>query len=205
MAKGDGLLIVDVQNDFCPGGALAVPEGDRVVTVLNDYIARFRDRGLPIFASRDWHPEQTRHFEARGGPWPPHCVAGTPGAEFHPSLELPEEATVVSKGTDPEDDGYSAFEAETSGGQGLHEALRGRGVERIFVAGLATDYCVRASVLDAAVHGLRPVLLLDAIRGIDVEPGDEARAVDEMLRAGAATATLATLDETLINPGTEAA
>lgn len=205
MAKSDGLLIVDVQNDFCPGGALAVPDGDRVVGVLNAYIKRFRDQRLPIFASRDWHPEETRHFEAWGGPWPPHCVAGTPGAEFHPSLELPDEATVISKGTDPEDDGYSAFEAETPDGHDLDEALRAHGIERIFVAGLATDYCVRASVLDAAERGLRPVLLLDAIRGIDVEPGDEARSVDEMLRAGATTATLATLDETLGETDTEAA
>lgn len=197
MAARDALLVVDVQNDFCPGGALAVPEGDRVVPVLNEYVERFRDRGLPVFASRDWHPEVTRHFEAWGGPWPPHCVAGTEGAAFHPRLELPGDATVVSKGTDPEDDGYSAFEAATPAGESLEAALERLGVERLFVGGLATDYCVRASVLDAAGRGLQPVLLLDAVKGIDVEAGDQARALDEMLRAGATTATLDTVDDML--------
>lgn len=197
MARGDALLIVDVQNDFCPGGALAVPGGDRVIPVLNRYAARFRAAGLPVYASRDWHPAETRHFEAQGGPWPPHCVAGTPGAAFHDRLELPEETTVVSKGRDPTDDGYSAFEAETEAGTPLEDALRESGVRRLFVGGLATDYCVRASVLDAARRGLRPVLLLDAIRGIDVEPGDEARALDAMIRAGARTATLETIDQDL--------
>lgn len=197
MAQGDALLIVDVQNDFCPGGALAVPQGDRVVPILNRYIERFRERGLPVYASRDWHPEATRHFEASGGPWPPHCVAGTEGAAFHPGLRLPESATVVSKGTDPEDDGYSAFEAATADGTMLEPALRGDGVGRLFVGGLATDYCVRASVLDAAKRGFRPVLLVDAIRGIDVEEGDQARALDAMMRAGAGTATLETVDRDL--------
>lgn len=197
MATGDALLIVDVQNDFCPGGSLAVPEGDRVVPVLNDYVARFRAEDLPVFASRDWHPEETRHFRGQGGPWPPHCVAETAGAAFHPALELPSGATVVSKGTDPADDGYSAFEAETEEGVELADVLRERGVRRLFVGGLATDYCVRASVLDAAAAGLRPVLLLDAVRGIDVKPGDQARAIDAMLRAGATTATLETIDRDL--------
>lgn len=195
--QGDALLIVDVQNDFCPGGSLAVPEGDRVVPVLNEYIEAFRRRGLPVYASRDWHPEETRHFQAGGGPWPPHCVAGTPGADFHPELALPEDATVVSKGTAPSDDGYSAFEAETEVGEGLESSLRARGVRRLFVGGLATDYCVRASVLDAARQGFQPVLLLDAVRGIDVNEGDQAAALDEMIRAGAGTATLRTIGEDL--------
>jgi nicotinamidase/pyrazinamidase len=197
MAQGDALLIVDVQNDFCPGGALPVPDGDRVVPVLNRYIERFQGRGLPVFASRDWHPEVTRHFESEGGPWPPHCVAGTEGASFHPELRLPEDAEVVSKGTDPEDDGYSAFEAATSDEVALEAALEAAGVSRLFVGGLATDYCVQASVRDAARRGFRPVLLLDAIRGIDVEEGDQARAMDAMLRAGATTVTLETLDHEL--------
>ena len=197
MAEHDALLIVDVQNDFCPGGALAVPEGDRVVPVLNRYIRMFGERGLPIYASRDWHPEETAHFEAGGGPWPPHCVAGTEGAAFHPDLELPGDVEVVSKGTDPTDDGYSAFEGESDSGRRLPGSLSARGVERLFVGGLATDYCVRATVLDAARAGLRPVLLLDAIRGIDVREGDQARALDAMLRAGATTATLETIDDEL--------
>ncbi|HUG40379.1 MAG TPA: nicotinamidase [Longimicrobiales bacterium] len=201
MAEGDALLIVDVQNDFCPGGALAVPEGDRVVPVLNAYIEAFRSRGLPVFASRDWHPPQTRHFKAGGGPWPPHCVAGSPGAGFHPDLALPEDAPVVSKGMAPTDDGYSAFEAESADGRELADSLRDRGARRLFVGGLATDYCVRASVLDAARQGFRPVLLLDAIRGIDVQAGDQAAALDEMIRAGARTATLRSIEGDLAERG----
>lgn len=197
MAEGDALLIVDVQNDFCPGGSLPVPEGDEVVPVLNRYARRFAKRGLPVIASRDWHPERTAHFREGGGPWPPHCVQDTEGAEFHPELDLPTGAMVVSKGMDPGDHGYSAFEAETDDGRPLTRALEDSGARRLFIGGLATDYCVRASVLDAARRGYKPVLLLDAIRGIDVEAGDMARALDEMIRAGAATATLATLDETL--------
>ena len=197
MADGDALLIVDVQNDFCPGGALAVPEGDRVVPVMNEYIRQFRERGLPVYASRDWHPRETRHFEAGGGPWPPHCVAGTEGAAFHPELSLPRDAVVVSKGTDPTDDGYSAFEAETPDGRSLEEELRARGVRRLFIGGLATDYCVRATVLDAARHGFRPVLLEDAVRGIGVEPGDVERSLAEMTGAGATTARLENVAEAL--------
>lgn len=197
MAEGDALLIVDVQNDFCPGGALPVPEGDDVVPVLNHYARRFVERTLPIFASRDWHPERTAHFKEGGGPWPPHCVQGTEGAAFHPSLELLDAACVVSKGMDPGDHGYSAFEAETDEGQPLVRALEDSGTRRLFVGGLATDYCVRASVLDAAKRGYQPVLLLDAIKGIDVEKGDIARALDAMIRAGATTTTLDTVRETL--------
>ena len=191
------LLLVDVQNDFCPGGALAVPEGDRVVPAINAYIEQFDRAGLPIFASRDWHPSHTRHFRSAGGPWPPHCVQNTPGAAFHPAMRLPEGTTVLTKGTDPVDDGYSAFEATDPAGRLLPERLEEEQIERLFVAGLATDYCVRASVLDARARGIDTVLLLDAVRGIDVEAGDVARALDEMLRAGARTATRATLHEEL--------
>lgn len=200
MAEGDALLIVDVQNDFCPGGSLAVPEGDRVVPVLNAYIEAFSRRGLPVYASRDWHPEETAHFEAGGGPWPPHCVAGSEGAAFHPDLALGDDATVVSKGTDPTDDGYSAFEAESDAGRELGESLKEREIRRLFVGGLTTDYCVRASVLDAAAQGFRPVVLLDAVRGIDVRQGDQAAALDDMLRAGARTATLRTIERELEEP-----
>ena len=191
------LLIVDVQNDFCPGGALAVPDGDHVVPVLNEYARRLGARGADVFASRDWHPQRTRHFQADGGPWPPHCIAGSPGAGFHEGLELPENAAVVTKGTNPEDDGYSAFEAVDSAGRGLGEVLQKGGVERLYVGGLATEYCVRASVLDGLKAGLDVVVLLDAVRGIDVKEGDVARALDEMLRSGARTATLVTIDEEL--------
>ena len=190
------LLVVDVQNDFCPGGSLPVEQGDAVVGPLNQYMARCAAAGTPVFASRDWHPPETRHFRAQGGPWPSHCVRDTPGAEFHPDLRLPEDASIVTKGTDPKDDGYSAFEGVDSDERPLAEALLARGVDRLHVGGLATDYCVRASVLDARRHGFDVVLLLDAIRGIDARAGDVARALDEMLRAGVRTATLDTLDET---------
>jgi nicotinamidase/pyrazinamidase len=191
------LLLVDVQNDFCPGGALPVPAGDAVVPVLNEYIERFAYAGLPLIASRDWHPAETQHFRQWGGPWPPHCVAGTPGAAFHPQLRLPQDTVVATKGTDPSDDGYSAFEATDPRGRPLAQALAARGVGRIYVGGLATDYCVRASVLDALKNGFDVVLLLDGIRGIDVEPGDVARALDAMIRAGARTATLETVNQDL--------
>lgn len=191
------LLIVDVQNDFCPGGALPVPSGDRVVPVLNEYAERFRRSGQPVFASRDWHPAVTRHFQAQGGPWPPHCVAESPGAAFHPALKLPATTTVLTKGTDPEDDGYSAFEAADPRGGALADVLREENVRTLYVGGLATEYCVRASVLDGLKKGLDVVVLLDAVRGIDVQEGDVVRALDEMLRAGARTATLATIDEEL--------
>lgn len=191
------LLLVDVQNDFCPGGALAVPAGDQIVPVLNAYIDRFATAGLPIIASRDWHPAETRHFQAGGGPWPPHCVAGTEGAAFHPALRLPQSTTVVTKGTDPTDDGYSAFEATDPRGRPLTQALAARGITRLFVGGLATDYCVRASVMDALKKDFDVVLLVDAIRGIDLKPGDVDRALDEMVGAGARTATLETVNEEL--------
>jgi nicotinamidase/pyrazinamidase len=191
------LLIVDVQNDFCPGGALAVPAGDEVVPLLNEYARKFAAAGHPVFASRDWHPEVTKHFKAQGGPWPPHCVADTPGAAFHPQLKLPRQTSVLTKGTSPTDDGYSAFEAEDESGRALGDVLSKGDVATLYVGGLATEYCVRASVLDGLEHGLDVVVLLDAVRGIDVKEGDVARALDEMMRAGARTATLATIDTEL--------
>ncbi len=191
------LLLVDVQNDFCPGGALPVPEGDKVVPVLNEYTQRFAAAGNPVYASRDWHPEVTSHFKEYGGPWPPHCVANTEGAAFHPDLKLPKQATVVTKGTDPRDDGYSAFEAHDEQGRLLPKLLDEGKVRQLYVGGLATEYCVRASVLDALKQGVDTVILLDAVRGIDVKEGDVMRALDEMLRAGARTATLATIEQEL--------
>jgi len=181
----DALIIVDVQNDFCPGGSLAVPESHIVVPVLNEYMARAADAGIPIFASRDWHPERTRHFAAQGGPWPPHCVQGTPGADFHPELRLPPSTVIVSKGMSEEDQGYSALEAELPDGQSLVDALRARGVRHVYVGGLATDYCVRATVLDALKNGFETSVLIDASRPVDVQTGDGERALNEMLAAGA--------------------
>lgn len=197
MADGDALLIVDVQRDFTPGGALPAADGDQVVPVLNEYAKRFAVRGLPVFASRDWHPPDTTHFKAFGGPWPPHCIQDTEGAAFHPDLELPPGTTVVSKGMDPGDHGYSAFEASLDDGRSLDRALQDVGARRLFIGGLTTDYCVRTSVLDAVKNGYQPFILLDAVKGIDVQQGDVARALDEMLRAGARSATLVSIDHEL--------
>ncbi|MBI2203730.1 MAG: bifunctional nicotinamidase/pyrazinamidase [Candidatus Rokubacteria bacterium] len=181
----DALVIVDVQNDFCPGGALAVNAGDEVVPVMNRYAERFARAGAPVFASRDWHPRQTKHFKEWGGVWPPHCVQGTRGAEFHPALSLPPRTEIVSKGMDPDADAYSAFQAETSDGTPFANALASRGVRRLFIGGLATDYCVKATVLDARKHGFEAFVLDDASRAVEVAAGDGARAVDEMTTAGA--------------------
>ncbi len=190
----DALLLVDIQNDFTPGGALAVPEGDRIVPIANWYAWLFERRGLPVFASRDWHPAQTRHFQEWGGLWPPHCVQGSKGAEFQPQLSLPADTVVVSKGMDPEQDAYSAFQAETAEGTRLPDELKRRGVQRLFVGGLATDYCVLNTTLDALKQGFDVVVLEDAVKGIDLNPGDIARAVAEMEEHGARTATLGTVE-----------
>ena len=182
IGRGDALLVVDVQNDFLPGGALGVRDGDAVIAPLNAYIARCRSLGVPVYATRDWHPPDHCSFEARGGPWPTHCVAGTRGAEFAPALELPPDVPVVSKATESGRDAYSAFD-----GTGLDEHLRRDGVRRILVGGLATDYCVRWTVEDALAKGYEAVVLRDAVRAVDVQPGDGARALRAIRRRGAAT------------------
>jgi nicotinamidase/pyrazinamidase len=185
------LLIVDVQNDFCPGGALAVPRGDEVVPVLNAVIDRVSSEGGAVYASRDWHPEVSTHFAKYGGTWPVHCVAGTRGAEFHPALRLPASVLVITKGNESGADGYSAFEGRTAAGTTFGDELRNRGVDELIVGGLATDYCVRASVVDARRAGLDVTVLADAIRAVAVNPGDEAKAIADMKAVGARVATLA--------------
>ncbi|MFP4615359.1 MAG: nicotinamidase [Thiohalorhabdus sp.] len=180
LGNGDGLLIVDVQNDFCPGGSLAVPEGDEVVPVLNGWIALARKAGVPIYASRDWHPANHISFHDRGGPWPPHCIQETQGAAFHPDLQLPEDAAIISKGMDPDRDQYSAFDDTELG-----ERMRDAGVTRLWVGGLAQDVCVRASVIDGAREAFEVHLLLPATRPVDATPGDGDRAVEDMQEAGA--------------------
>jgi nicotinamidase/pyrazinamidase len=179
------LLIVDVQNDFCAGGALAVPGGDSVVPTINLVARSVRARGGLVLASRDWHPRESTHFSSHGGPWPVHCVAGTPGAQFHPGLDLPEGTQIVTKGDNPGAHGYSAFDGRMPSGEPLAEGLRARGVRRLLVAGLATDYCVKHSVLDARRAGLDVVVVADAIRGVEVRPGDSAAALAAMTAAGA--------------------
>lgn len=185
----DALVMVDLQNDFCPGGALAVKDGDAIVPVVNRYLQRFGGAGAPVFLTRDWHPAVTQHFKAYGGVWPPHCVQGTRGAEFHPGLRPPAGAEVVSKGMDPAQDAYSAFQAEDGTGRPLPAVLAARGIRRLYVGGLATDYCVRASALDALHGGFEVVVLTDAIGAVELQPGDGARAIGEMREAGAKFAT----------------
>ena len=180
LRAGDALLLVDVQRDFCPGGALAVPGGDTIVPVLNRWIAAAEAAGVPVFATRDWHPPDHVSFEAQGGPWPPHCVAGTEGAAFHPGLALPDDAVIVSKATEPEAEAYSGFD-----GTDLAAALRELGVRRLWVGGLATDYCVRASALDAAEAGFEVALIPGGHRGIAENTSDEA--LRDMEAAGVLT------------------
>ena len=174
------LIVVDVQNDFCPGGALAVPHGDEVVGPLNEVIDEFLERGEPVYKSRDWHPPTTKHFADYGGVWPVHCVQNTKGAEFHPALRDDPRITVISKGLG-DTDCYSAFD-ETD----LLDQLRRQNVEEVVVGGLATDYCVRSTVLDALKNGFKVKALANAMRAVDVQPGDGERAIEEMRDAGAA-------------------
>jgi nicotinamidase/pyrazinamidase len=180
---GDALVLVDVQRDFLPGGALGVPGGDAVVPALNAYIETFSRLGLPLFATRDWHPPQHCSFHAQGGPWPPHCVVDTPGAQFAPGLRLPAQAVVVSKGTATAPDTYSGF-----GSTDLTQRLRDAGATRLFVGGLATDYCVLNTVTDALAQGFQAVVLTDAIAAVNVQPGDGERALAQMAQAGAVLA-----------------
>ncbi|SRR6266496_1549746 len=172
------LIIVDVQNDFCPGGALAVARGDEVVAPLNKLIKEFLERGAPVFKTRDWHPAQTKHFAEYGGTWPVHCVQGTWGAEFHPTLIDDPRIQVISKGLGDEDS-YSAFD-----GTDLASQLRKLGVEKVLVGGLATDYCVKNTVLDALKEGFAVKALIDAMRPVDLKPGDGDQAIEEMRAAG---------------------
>ncbi len=180
LTEKDALIMVDVQRDFCPGGALAVPEGDKIIAVLNGYIDKFRAKKLPLFATRDWHPARHCSFKEFGGIWPVHCVQKTPGAEFHPDLRLPEEVRIISKATKVKEDAYSGFQ-----GTQLKDMLRKSKVKRLFVGGLATDYCVKNTVLDALKAGFTTFLLMDAIKGVDVNPGDSEKAIEDMLTAGA--------------------
>ena len=182
---GDALLIVDVQNDFLPGGSLAVPRGDSVVPVLNRYLEIFAEQDLPVYATRDWHPPLHCSFRAQGGPWPPHCIAKTSGAAFAAALQLPPAAVIVSKATTVEQDAYSGFE-----GTNLHRQLHAANIRRLYIGGLATDYCVLNTVRDALRLGYQVLLLCDAIRAVDVQPGDGLRAEEEMVSLGAQRITL---------------
>lgn len=185
LQSGDALILVDVQKDFLPGGSLAVPSGEQVVPVLNRYIDLFRERNLPIFATRDWHPANHCSFVAQGGPWPPHCVQGSPGAEFASDLALPGEAFIISSATNPNREAYSGF-SETD----LHTRLQALGVARLFIGGLATDYCVLHTVKDALALGYGVFLLKDAIRAVNVHPRDGEEAEQEMVSLGVVPVTI---------------
>ena len=180
LGRGDALLVVDLQNDFLPGGSLGVPHGDRVIAPINALIDLYRARGLPIYASRDWHPADHCSFAAQGGPWPPHCVAGSGGARFAGALRLPADALIVSKADTREQDAYSAFN-----GTGLARAMRDGGISRIAVCGLATDYCVLNTVLDGIDAGFQMLLLHEAVRAVERKPGDGDKAIARMLTQGA--------------------
>ncbi len=188
LEASDALVLVDVQHDFLPGGALPVPRGNEVVPPLNGYIALFRSRGLPVFATRDWHPPDHCSFVGQGGPWPPHCVAGSAGARFADDLALPEDVTIISKDTGREQNTYSGFEDTDLGAR-----LRRLGVRRLFIGGLATDYCVLNTVRDALRLGFGVFLLDDAVRAVDVDPGDGRRARKTMLELGALPLSLGAL------------
>lgn len=180
VSRKDALIVVDVQNDFMPWGALPVPDGDKVVPMLNEYISIFTKSGAFVVASRDWHPPNHSSFKPYGGIWPVHCVKNTEGAMFHKDLKLPKEVYIVSKATSQEKDAYSAFDDT-----GLADVLREKGIKRVFVGGLATDYCVKATILDSLKNGFCTFLLEDASRGVNVNEGDVDNAIRTMLENGA--------------------
>ena len=176
ITEHDALLVVDVQNDFCPGGALEVPSGGDIVEVVNWLMPHFEH----VLATQDFHPPGHSSFEEQGGPWPEHCVQGTKGAEFHPGLDTSRIDEVVQKGTDVDVDGYSGF-----AGTDLGEQLKDLDITRVFIAGLATDYCVRATALDAIDNSMDVVVITDAIAAVDANDGDGDKALAEMRKAGA--------------------
>jgi nicotinamidase/pyrazinamidase len=187
--KADALIIVDVQNDFLPGGALAVDRGNEILPALNTYIGLFHRQGLPVYASRDWHPAAHCSFHAQGGIWPPHCIAGSDGAGFPQALALPDDALVVSKAVTAGEDAYSAFQ-----GTSLAHDLRMEQIKRLFIGGLATDYCVLNTVQDALKEGFQVMLLSDAIKAVNVRQGDGDAAIQTMLQSGAVPIKVGMID-----------
>ncbi|MEK6561360.1 MAG: isochorismatase family protein [Nitrospirota bacterium] len=180
ITNNSAIIAVDIQNDFCPGGALPVPDGDAVVYSMNLYITKFSKMGLPVYFTRDWHPQNHISFKTNGGIWPEHCIQETYGAELHKKLLIPSRAVIISKGISPDDEGYSGFQ-----GTDLDKRLKAKNIRQLFIGGLATDYCVRSTVLDALHAGFDVVFLSDASKGVDVNTGDSEQAIDEMLREGA--------------------
>jgi len=189
LGKGDVLVIIDIQNDFLPGGSLAVPEGEQVIPVLNGYIDQFINRQLPMLATRDWHPPDHCSFVQQGGPWPEHCIAGSKGAEFAADLHLPIPVKIFSKATEAGRDDYSDF-----ANPAFKTQLDNMAAHRLFIGGLATDYCVLSTVLDALNFQYKVLLLIDAIRAVNVRPQDGENAINEMIQKGAIPITLAMLE-----------
>lgn len=187
----DALIIVDMQNDFMPPeGALPVPNALAIIPMINRYIEIFNSNGALIVATRDWHPPNHISFKTRGGPWPPHCVQGTKGAEFHPNLRLPYNVVIVSKAYDENTEAYSGFEKTE-----LDQLLRVRGIRRVFICGVATDYCVKATTLDAIRLGYIVFVLMDAIKGVDIPRGSVEKAINEMLNEGAVLASIQDIEQ----------
>lgn len=189
ITKKDALIVVDVQNDFLPGGALPVPNGNEIIPVLNKYINLFTQVGAPIFATRDWHPENHISFKGNGGIWPRHCVQWTKGAEISSELRLPPDTFIINKGDRPELEAYSGFQ-----GTLLDTLLRERGIKRVFIGGLATDYCVKHTVLGALNLGYTTFFLSDGSKGVNLHPGDSEKAIFEMILNGAVSVTLSDLE-----------
>ncbi|MBK5133317.1 MAG: nicotinamidase [Candidatus Lokiarchaeota archaeon] len=178
--KTDALIVVDVQNDFLSGGSLPVPKGEKIIPFLNYYLDLFKKAQGKVFATRDWHPINHLSFKEQGGIWPSHCICGTKEAEFTPKLKLPKNVTVISKATDPDKESYSGFD-----GTELCKKLKKNKVINVFVAGLAIDYCVKNTVIDAINLGFKTFFLKDASQGIDVNPGDVKRSIEMMQNKGA--------------------
>jgi nicotinamidase/pyrazinamidase len=199
MSVKSAILVVDVQLDFCPGGALPVPAGDAIIPMLNNYIKLFTGHNLPVFASRDWHNRQTKHFIEFGGAWPHHCVQDTQGAQFHPLLSLPEGSIILSKGMSCDADSYSAFQAVDDQKTAFDMLLRQHEIRSLYIGGLATDYCVKWTVLDALKFGYKVILLIDAIKGVNVRPTDSTVAIEEMVRRGAEKTTFEKLYKAMEN------
>ena len=189
LQQGNALSVTDMQNDFLPGGALGVPEGDKIIPFVNRAAALFKKNNLPIFFTRDWHPPDHCSFKDQGGPWPPHCVQNTAGAELSSKMNIPEGSVIISKGSDKNSEQYSTLGGRDAAGNTESSLLKKSGIKRIFIAGLATDYCVLNSVKDALAEGYEVYVLTDAIRAVDVNPGDGERALEEMIRGGAKTIT----------------
>lgn len=180
LKEDDALLIADIQNDFLPGGALGINDSDVIIPVLLAYIRRFHSKGLPIFLTRDWHPSNHCSFKDRGGPWPVHCVAGSPGSLPPLGFEAPPEVVIIYKAIDADQEAYSAFQNTP-----LHRHLQALGIHRLFIGGLATDYCVLNTVRDARKLGYQVFLLTDGIKAVNVQPSDGHNAEREMIQLGA--------------------